>query len=143
MPYVGNYTLEDIREGMEFEQEYHISPVVYESFLAAFHDRSPIHVDEVYARANGFEGHVMQGAILNGFLSEFLGIHFPGRRSLLLSSDMRYHKPCYLGERLRLKATVTKKIESKRVIVLNLVFHSETQRQIVARGRVQVGVRVE
>ena len=143
MPYIGNYTLEEIREGMEFEQEYQISPALYESFLAAFGDRSPIHVNEAYALANGFQGRLMQGAILNGFLSEFLGVHFPGRRSLLLTSDMRYHKPCYLGERLRLKATVTKKIESNRVIVLNVVFDSETQRQVVARARVQVGVRLE
>ncbi|MBI5772288.1 MAG: hypothetical protein HZA89_00925 [Verrucomicrobia bacterium] len=131
---------EAIVEGMEAGREYAITPAVYENFLAAFDDHSPIHVDEAHARARGFAGKVMHGAILNGFVSHFVGMHFPGRRSLLLSVDLRYAKPSFLGDRLNLKARVSQKVDAQRVIVLHLAFHNLTQGVIAATGRAQVAV---
>jgi acyl dehydratase len=134
------YSFEEIQEGMAAEREYVIEPSVYDRYLDLFPDRSPVHVDEAYARANGFAGIVMHGAILNGFLSHFVGMHFPGRRSLELSVDIRYLRPSYVGDRVRLQARVSQKLESRRVVVMDLVYRNETQGTIVARGRVQVAI---
>lgn len=138
-----DYAFAEIDEGTIVSHDYSIKPSVYKAFLEAFNDFSPIHVEDDYARARGFQQRVMHGAILNGFLSHFIGMHFPGRRALWLSTDLRYLKPSYLGDQLRLDATVAQKVESQSVIVLNIVFHNETQGIIVARGRVQVAVRNE
>jgi len=135
------HAFDDVRVGHTASQDYAITPAVYEAFLGAFDDRSPVHVDEGYARAAGFEGRVMHGAILNGFLSHFIGMRFPGARALLLSADIRYTQPSFLGDRIRLTATVTQKVESQRVLALNVAFHNETRGATVARGRVQVGLR--
>src|SRR4026208_1783235 len=94
----------EVVEGSTVEHDYTITPEVYQSVLAAFDDRSPIHVDANYARAAGFTDWGMHGAILNGFLSHFVGMVYPGAYSLLLTVDLRYQHPSYLGDTLRLTA---------------------------------------
>ena len=132
---------EELSEGMTRERVYRITPEVYEHFLKAFDDRSPIHVDAAHARAHGFAGPVMHGTILAGFLSHFVGMVFPGANSLLLSVDLRFSQPSYLGDTLRLQAKVAQKLETQRVVVLHIAFLNETRGAAAASGRVQVKVR--
>ena len=132
---------EDISVGVKHQREYVISPEVYGGFLAAFDDRSPIHVDENYAQACGFTGKVMHGTLLNGFLSHFVGMHFPGRLSLLLSSDLRFSQPSYLGDVIQLEAVVSQKLDAHHVVILTVTFNNLTQNCLAARGRIQVMVR--
>lgn len=136
-------SFEDCVEGDTVELEYVITPKVYEHFLAAFDDRSPIHVDPAYARSCGFSEPVMHGAILNGFVSHFVGMHYPGRRSLLLSVDLRYSRPSFLGDRISVGATVVQIVRSQRVVVLKVVLRNLGRGQVTAVGRVQVAVRTE
>jgi 3-hydroxybutyryl-CoA dehydratase len=133
----------DIAVGMKVQYEYVISPGVYDHFLAAFADRSPIHVDETYAAACGFPGRVMHGTLLNGFLSHFVGMHFPGRLSLLLAVDLRFAQPSYLGDTILLEATVSQKLDARSVLILDVTFTNRTRDCVAARGRVQVMLRDE
>jgi acyl dehydratase len=123
--------------------EYIISPEVYDHFLRAFDDRSPIHVDGKYAESCGYPGPVMHGSILNGFLSHFVGMYFPGRFSLLLSADIRFAQPSYLGDTIRLEARVSQKLDVSRVVILDVNFQNITRDYLAARGRIQVMLRKE
>lgn len=133
----------EITEGLETSRAYVISSEVYEGFLGLFDDRSPIHVDATYARERGFSGPVMHGAILNGFVSHFVGMVLPGRRSLLLSVDLRYGAPSHLGDEMRLTARVTQKVDAQRVVVLTLAIDNVTRGTRAATGRAQVRVSDE
>ena len=135
------FRLEEISEGMRQEREYMISQHVYEHFMASFDDRSPIHVDSRYARDCGFSSCVAHGGILNGFLSHFIGMYFPGSLSLLLTTDLRFGNPSYIGDHLKIEAIVKQTNENQRIVVLDLIFTNVTQGLQAARGRAQVMVR--
>jgi acyl dehydratase len=132
---------QDIAEGMTCQRDYAITPAVYDNFLVAFDDRSPIHVDAAHARAHGFADRVMHGAILNGFLSHFIGMVFPGANSLLLAVELRFSQPLYLDDRLRLTAKVVQKLDTQQVVVLHVTILNVTRGVTAATGRVQVKVR--
>jgi acyl dehydratase len=136
-----DFTFSDISEGTTYSGQYKIEHDIYDVFTSVFHDRSPVHVDNAYAKASGFDGCVMHGAILNGFLSHFIGMSFPGRRALLLSVNMNYHRPSYLDDEIELTAVVRQKVESTRVIVLNVKFVNSATQILVASGKIQVAVR--
>ncbi len=131
---------EKVAEGGESFREYTITEEVYEHFLKAFDDRSPIHVDADAARRLGFSDRVMHGAILNGFISHMVGMVFPGRRSLLLSADLRYSNPSYLGDRIQLKATAVQVMRAQAVVVLNIVASNLTRGVVAGTGRVLVRI---
>jgi acyl dehydratase len=131
----------DLAEGQTHDHDYVITPAVYDNFLVAFADHSPLHMDAAHARAAGFADRVMHGGILHGFVSHFVGMIFPGAGSLLLSSELRFQKPNYLGDQLRLTAKLAQKLDVQQVIVLHLAFFNQTQNHLAASGRVQVQVR--
>lgn len=127
--------------GLTRERAYVITPAVYESFLSAFDDRSPVHIDAEYARAAGFGGPVMHGAILNGFVSHFVGMVFPGANSLLLSVELRFSQPSYLGDAVLLRAKIAQRLDAHNTVVLHVSFINQTRGGTAATGRVQVKMR--
>jgi 3-hydroxybutyryl-CoA dehydratase len=131
----------DIHAGMKRSHDYVITPRVYEQFLDAFQDHSPVHVDEIFARSCGFSGKVMHGSLLNGFISHFVGMHFPGKWSLLLSVDLRFSNPSFLGDTIQMVAVVQQKMEVHKIVVLDATLTNITRNCIAARGRIQVMVK--
>jgi 3-hydroxybutyryl-CoA dehydratase len=132
----GNFTYEDLRVGTQFSQQYVITPQVYQRFLDLFCDASPLHVDDAVAVSCGFPAKLMHGAILNGFISNFVGMNFPGRRTMELGVDIRFIKTTHVGDVLTLEAVVKERLESRQVAVLQYRFLRETT--TVANGRVTV-----
>ena len=122
-------------------RDYAITAEVYQHFLAAFKDENPLHVDDAAAKSRGFAGKVMHGALLNGFISHFIGMVFPGRDSLLLAVDLRYANPCYLGDMIRLQTVVAQKMDARQILVLNLTVMNLTRNYPAARGRIQVMIQ--
>lgn len=131
----------EIQVGMNKAHDYVITPEVYGRFLAAFEDYSPVHVDEAFAKSRGFSGKVMHGSILNGFISHFVGMQFPGRLSLLLSVDLRFSNPCYLGDSIRLTAVTSQKMDARNIVVLDATLANTTRNCLAARGRIQVMIK--
>jgi 3-hydroxybutyryl-CoA dehydratase len=130
----GWFTFDDLVEGVEFRQEYRITEDVYRKFLDLFGDASPLHVSDETAAACGFQSKLMHGAILNGFISNFVGMNFPGKRTLELGVEISFVKPTYCGDILTLHAVVKERLESRRVLVLQFRFLRDTV--LVAKGRI-------
>jgi acyl dehydratase len=131
----------ELAQGLSAEQAYTMSEAVQDGFIALSDDRNPLHVDEVQARAAGFEGKVMHGGILHAFLSHFVGMVLPGRRSLLLSADIRYLAPSYLGDVIVIHGVIEQWVESQQVVVLGVRLENRTRGRLAARARIQVLVR--
>jgi 3-hydroxybutyryl-CoA dehydratase len=131
----------EISVGMKEAHDYVITPDVYQGFLATFEDHSPVHVDKGFAKAQGFEGRVMHGTILNGFVSHFIGMHFPGRFSLLLSVDLRFSSPSYLGDSIHVEMVVSQKLDARSIVVLDATLFNATLNCLAARGRIQVMIK--
>lgn len=130
----GNFDFADLTVGERFHQRYVISEEVYRKFLDLFGDASPLHVDDRVAVGCGFAAKLMHGAILNGFISNFVGMNFPGKRTLELGVEIHFEKPTYVNDVLDLEAVVKERLESRRVVALQFRFLREGV--MVARGRV-------
>ena len=132
----GAFTFEDLPLGTRFTQQYAATEEVYRRFLDLFGDVSPLHVSDEVAVSCGFSRRLVHGATLNGFISNFVGMNFPGRRSLELGVDIEYVQPTYIGDVLLLEATVKERLEARCVVVLKFRFtRGDT---LIARGRITV-----
>jgi 3-hydroxybutyryl-CoA dehydratase len=140
MTKAANLSLAALAEGTRSEYAYMISEGCYRALTDVFGDQSPVHVDNAFATQAGFEERVMHGAILNGFISHFVGMVMPGRCALLLSTDIRYASPCYLGDEVVIVGTVTQRVESQATVVMTLQIENRTRARLAARSRVQVRV---
>lgn len=125
--------------GDKFAEHFVVSADIHEGFIAIFSDRHPLHTDARYAVARGFRSEVMHGNILNGFLSYFVGECFPDREVMILSQEIKYQRPVYLGDRLTLEVEIIDVHHSVNVIELACKFRNEIDNKIVASARINVG----
>jgi 3-hydroxybutyryl-CoA dehydratase len=137
---VGPVTIEAVQEGFRTSRDYTISPEIYAHFLGAYADLNPMHTNDTFARSHGFSERIMQGTILNGFISHFIGVHFPGGAVLLHSVSVQYKAPCYLGDAIRIDAAVTQVTPSVGVITMEMELRNVTRDRTAAKAKVQVGL---
>lgn len=132
--------LTSLPEGTRRQHCYVITDSMWRAMTDVFGDLNPIHVDEAQALAAGFPGRVMHGAILAGLASHFVGMILPGRRSLLLSLDLRFARPSHLGDEISLAGQVVQRVDSESVVVILMSFENMTRNYLAARGKAQVRV---
>jgi len=131
----GDFRFDDLFKGASFRQEYTVSDDFYHRFVDLFGDRSPLHVDDSIAVACGFRERLMYGAMLNGFISNLVGMHFPGKRTLELGVDIQFVTPFYLNDSLTLEAVVKERLEVRKVVLLHFRFSRGDS--IIAQGKIR------
>ena len=134
---------QDIGEGVKIAKTYGITHEVYEGFINTFGDKNSLHVDNSYAVSHGFDAKVMQGAILNGFISHFIGMEFPCANTVIQSVDIAFKQPNYLGDELNFEAVVDQKSDAVRTIVLKITITNVSRQQVAAKAKVQIGLLKE
>ena len=128
-----------LNTGDKFVEHFIVSTEIYQGFMAIFKDRHPLHTDGRYAQMRGFRSEVMHGNILNGFLSYFIGECLPDRELMILSQEIRYQRPVYLGDLLILQAEVADVHHSVNVFDFVCKFRNVADGKIVASVRINVG----
>ena len=98
-----------------------------------------MHTDEEFAVNKGFEGRVMHGNILNGFLSNFIGECMPTKDVIIHSQEIQFKNAVYLNDLLQFKAEIIGFYESVNVIEFKFDFRNR-DKKIVAKGKIQIGI---
>lgn len=125
--------------GDKFTEHFEVSSDIHKGFIALFGDRHPLHTDAGYAQDRGFPSEVMHGNILNGFLSYFVGECFPDREVMILSQEIKYQRPVYLGDKLTLAVEIADIHHSVNVIELTCKFRHATSNKVVASAKINLG----
>lgn len=122
-----------------FEESFYISQELHKNFIALFNDRNPLHTNKQYAILKGFNGLVMHGNILNGFLSYFIGECLPTKDVIIHSQEIQYKNPVYLNDKLQFVAKVYGISESVNVVQFKYDFINNSSKT-VAKGKIQIGL---
>lgn len=117
-----------------YSLDYTLSQEIQDSFIDAFKDTNPIHINEDYAKSKGFQARIMHGNILSGFISHFVGVEFELENIVIASQSMNFHKPVFVNEILRLKVKVKDYLESVKVYNVSFKFYN-SENEKVASGK--------
>lgn len=126
-----------------FTRRWTIDEEMSAAFVRCSGDVNPIHADDAYARARGYRGRLMHGALLNALLSGFVGTGLPVRETLCLMQKLSYRAPFFIGDEIELQAMVTAIQpapfeEDKKIVEFGVLF--KRGEEIVASGELQVRV---
>ena len=128
-----------LKKDQEFRHYFYVSEKIYNGFMEIFDDRNCLHTDLNFARQKGFKDKVMHGNILNGFLSYAIGECLPFKNVMIYRQEIQYFKPVYLNDELEMILTVDDVFDSLNTIELKYFFENK-EKQIVAKGKIQIGV---
>ena len=132
------HALAALREGQEARFEFAVDDAQMDAFAALSGDENPLHRDDAFARAAGFEGRVVYGALLVAQVSRMIGMHLPGRDAVWNRVQMDFAAPLYPGQSAELVARVEHVSEAARAVELRLELRAEGKR--IARGRAGVSL---
>jgi acyl dehydratase len=107
-----------------------VSQAMSDAFSELSGDDAPLHTDEGFARAHGFDERLVHGALVVSLLSRMVGTRFPGPQSLWLKCDISFRNPCYAPSTLRFHGTVIQQSEATRSIALTFDITDDRDRQI-------------
>ena len=129
----------NMKKGDIFTHGFIVSEEIQQKFMELFKDRNPLHIDASFAEARGFNGKVMHGNILNGFLSFFIGECLPVKNVIIHTQLIKYYKPVYMNDHLTLFANIEEVHESVNAIEFKYYFENQNNIK-VAKGKFQIGL---
>lgn len=127
------------KPGDTFEEVFTVSEEIHEGFIQVFKDGNPLHTNQGFACKKGFDGLVMHGNILNGFLSYFIGERLPTKDVIIHSQEIQFKNAVYLNDKLRFNAEVIGIYESVNAVEFKYSFKNKDGK-IVAKGKFQIGL---
>lgn len=89
-----------------------------DAFAWATGDTNPVHMDEAYAQRTRFKHRIAHGMLVGSYISALLGTEFPGPGTIYMSQRMRFMKPVYVGDTIRVVATVTDYRDDKAILTI-------------------------
>lgn len=110
-----------------------------DAFAELSGDRNALHLDDAAARAMGFDGRVVHGALVGSLISRILGTILPGEGTIYLSQDLDFRRPVYPGVAVSAAVEVTSVREDKPILELRTWV--ESGGEVVIEGRAVVMVR--
>lgn len=116
--------------------EFSISPQDMLAFATLSGDYNPLHTDAEFARAKGFDGPVVYGALLVAKVSRLIGMQLPGRDCVWSSVDLRFHRPLLVDVPACLRGTVT--TVSTATGLVQLALEIRAGQQLIAKGKAEV-----
>jgi 3-hydroxybutyryl-CoA dehydratase len=134
------FDLEDLAVGQHAEFETVIADDDIDGFATLSGDKSPLHVDKVFARKRGYADRVAHGAYMVALASRLVGMYLPGRNALLLAVQVSFVAPALPGARVRVRGEIEQLSDSVRSVVLKLAIHDVADESLLARGRLTVGL---
>ncbi len=93
-------------------------------------DTAPVHLDETFAKAAGFDGVIVHGAYLGALVSRLVGMSFPGPKAILERMDLGFHLPCYVPCDLKIEGTVKQISEAVKTIILDVTITDASGRTL-------------
>lgn len=93
-------------EGQTFKVLRTVTEEIYRAFVICSEDVNPLHSDDGYAKRLGYPGKLMHGALLNAFISGFIGTNLPTSDTMCLSQKLNFKHPFFLNDVVELYATV-------------------------------------
>jgi len=98
---------------MEVTKKITITDSLVSSYADLTGDKNPIHLDEGYAKKTFFKKRIAHGMLVSSFISRIIANDFPGEGSIYLSQELKFLKPCYIGDELEYVVKQVDKVKSK------------------------------
>ena len=128
---------DEIVLGDQFRRELHVTDDLMASFQIISGDDNLLHTEVTYAHAKGFKGRVAYGNLIGLMVSSLVGVEMSRFEVMLVSQQIIYRKPVYVGDKISMCGTITSKLDAMKVAELKI----EVRKQdgvSVATGKVQV-----
>lgn len=114
-----------IKEGDFASRESLISEEIVNKFSALIGDTDSFHVSDEAAADTVFQKRIAHGIHLVSFISTLIGQKLPGFGTIYCSHNFEFHRPVYLGEKIRTDVEVIEKLPGRRLRMSTIIYNQD------------------
>lgn len=129
----------ELKTGHEESFQITVTESMMEQFYAITADQNPLHQDVEYAKEKGFSDRVVYGMLTAGFLSTLAGVYLPGENSLIHEVEIKFVKPVFVGDTLKICGTITECNDLFHQVTIKVQMINQHGEKVL-RGKMKVGV---
>ena len=111
-------TIDDIQVGDKSDFTKTISEMDIYLFAGITGDLNPAHVNEEYAKTTFFKARIAHAQLTAGLLSTVIGMQLPGPGTVIVSQNIKFSAPVYIGDTITAEIKVTEKDVDRNRLVL-------------------------
>lgn len=137
---IKNFTISDLIVGQTDEIKIDINNEDVQRFADLSGDYSPIHVDDNFAKEQGFDGRIVHGMLIGSYISQFVGMRLPGRYGILQSVDIGFRKPITVPARLSIEGEIVNISKAVGQVGLKIIV-TDDHENLLATAKVRCIVR--
>lgn len=129
----------EIQIGDTAEFEVLVNEEMHNTFAKLSKDYSPVHTNDGFCSTTKFKKKIGYAFLLTSFLSRLYGEYLPGGSSICIKQESSFINPYFIGDKIKIVARVTKKIESTKFVEIEtLMYRNESICIFKGMGIVQV-----
>ena len=128
---------EEVEIGDEVELTRTVTEDDVRRFAEISGDQNLIHTDKEFAGKTRFKKTLAHGMFTASLFSNLIGNVLPGNGSLYLTQDLNFKKPVFIGDTIRAKLTVLRKVDGPKILVLKTTASNQND-EVVLTGKAQV-----
>ncbi len=118
--------LEDMKVGDFKDVNAKVTDEMVRTFADITGDNNPLHLDDEFARNTIFKRRIAHGMLVASLISKVLGHDFPGAGTVYVSQSVKFKKPVYVGDEVRVHVEVKdKNVEHRRLYLITDVYDGE------------------
>lgn len=99
--------------GTEVFRFVEITDEMVRNFAELSGDKNPIHLDDEYAANTPFKKRIAHGMLVSSFFSTIIAEDYPGNGSIYLEQNLKFLKPCFIGDVVKFKVSLIEEINGK------------------------------
>ncbi len=113
-----------------------ITDEMVRAFAELSGDRNPVHLDDEYAAKTRFKKRIAHGMLLGSLLSRVAGTMLPGHGTIIISQDIRYKGPCYIGDTVTAEIAVIHVRADKPIIKVSSRVTNHKGEELIGGGAI-------
>jgi len=107
-----------------------ITEDMHNNFTKTTGDINPMHIDNDFAKAKGFNGVLCYGMLTASFYSTLVGVYIPGKYAIFQEADISFQKPVHIGDSLRIKGKVSEINEILKRITIKAEIRNQRNERV-------------
>ncbi len=136
---MNNYKFEDLKIGIIEKFSVTITDEMMDSFLKLSGDTNPLHIENGFAKKQGFDDRVVYGLLSSAMISKLVGVYLPGKYCLLKSIELKYLHPVYINDRLEVRGEIIAINYTVRQIEIDVKVINQNGKKVI-KGKLKTGL---
>jgi len=120
--------------GKKYEYRKIISTSDVKSFANISGDANPIHLNKEYAKQTIFKKPIVHGMLAASIISKVLGMDFPGPGTIYLGQELKFIKPIYHNQPIKICVEIIEKLNDQKSIFKCKTEVSNEENELVITG---------